>query len=110
MFVPQESRNNGPALKRGLISEVIDDATDLLRQQGWLPMNPVRAGKQGTCVGRALARATFGRIEYFKVHDAVLLAARDYTGHEWRDVPQFNDAAGRTVEDVFAVMALAAAR
>jgi len=110
MFVPQENRNNGPALRRGLISDVIMDAADLLRQQGWLPMNPNMAGKPGMCIGIAVARAAFGKVQYHEAAEAVLLAAQIQTGRQWRDLPQYNDAPGRTVADVYAVMELAAAQ
>lgn len=104
MFVPYESRRNGERLQPGkIISEVIDEAIRIINEEGWLPMNPVRAGKRGVCTGKALAQASFGRIEYFKVHDAVLASANAYTGHQWRDLPQFNDA-GYTVADMLEVL------
>jgi hypothetical protein len=105
MFVPYESRRNGKRLQPGtIISEVIDEAIHIIKKDGWLPMNPVLAGKRGTCIAKAIATAAFGRIDYYKVHDTVRTSANAYTGHQWRDLPQFNDAPGRTVADVLEVL------
>lgn len=102
MFVPQEDRHHGPK-----VDDVLDVTAKILKAEGWVNANPVASGKRGNCLGMAIARAAFGHTEYFKVHAKVLEAAMIQTGRRWRDVPQYNDAPGRTFADVLEVIRIA---
>jgi hypothetical protein len=71
-------------------------------------MNPNLSSKPGVCLGMALARASFGGISYSAIiQPAVLQAAHIQTGKRWRDIPEYNDAPGRTFEEVLTVLEMA---
>jgi hypothetical protein len=102
MFVPQEDRTTGPQVG---IATVCADAAALLRKEGWLPMNPVRAGKPGFCLAVALATVAHYNWGYYStIIPLILQAAYIQTGKQWRDIPQYNDAPGRTFEEILAVL------
>jgi hypothetical protein len=108
MFVPQEQRQHGPGIKVGAIESTINAAEKTLRLNGWVNGHPRRTPCPQTCMGIALAmhNQTYD-VDYFRVHDLMLQAAHIQTGKRWRDIPQYNDAKGRTVEDVWGVFQIA---
>lgn len=102
MFVPQENRQDGPRVG---IATVCAEAADLLCNQGWLPMNPNRTSEPGLCAAVALVMSCPLDGSYSNaIVPAVLMAAHIQTGKQWRDIPQYNDAPGRTFEEVLAVL------
>jgi len=115
MFLPQEDRFDGPALKRSSIVQIIDEVEGLLDKEGWINRNPVGSGRRGYCIGSAIATVV-GRpdswtreqsIKYSEVAEVMLAAMQTQTGRQWESMPRYNDAPGRTREDVRNVMKLA---
>ena len=108
MFVPQEQRQHGPGVKVGAIETTINDTEELLRREGWVNGNPRRLGCSQSCVGIALATVTRKNlIEYYRVNDVILQAAHIQTGKYWGNIPDWNDAEGRTIEDVWDLLRIA---
>lgn len=105
MFIPQEDRQDGPRIG---IAIICADTAALLREVGWLPMNPIRAGKAGMCLGVALATVAHHNWGYSAIVPLVLQSAYIQTGKQWRDIPDYNDAPGRTFDEVLAVLSTAA--
>ncbi len=107
MFVPQENRHDGPILKRDVISEVIYDTADLLLRDGWVNANPILYGGGRHCLAQALSLSAIDKIDYWQVEAAVFSAIRELHGGQWRDIADWNDAPGRTFDDVMAALQLA---
>jgi hypothetical protein len=116
MFLPQEDRFNGASdLKRISIMQVIGEAETLLDRVGWINRNPVGSGRTGYCLGSAIATVV-GRnmfwtrdnnTNYHDVAEVMLTAMQKQTGRQWGSMPEYNDAPGRTREDIRTVMKLA---
>lgn len=93
--------------------QIFQEAAELLRQGGWQPMNPVLAGS-GNCLATAVAvvalRAIYHSVPvpYHVVESIVLTAIQIQTARRWRSIPDYNDAPGRTLDEVLSVLQIAA--
>ena len=108
MFIPQEQRQHGPDVKVGAIAAAINDTEEMLHRDGWVNGNPRRLGCSQQCVGIALATVSRkNRIEYYRVNAVLLQAAHIQTGKQWGNITVWNDAEGRTIEDVWDLFRIA---
>lgn len=115
MFLPQEDRFDGPALKRNSVMQIIGEAETLLDREGWINRNPVGSGRNGYCIGSAIATVVGKQMfwtrenntNYHDVAEVMLAAMQKQTGKQWGSMPMYNDAPGRTREEVRAVMRMA---